>query len=566
MESRLTRNERIEAAVAHLIDVQQRALARNYSRQPRFTNEPHEFFASILRWVRQAEQQEPPYQADSRERDRWLRDFWRKEPHLAGVLNSVVSIDQNRAWTLTGGRNQVNRFTRILREAEDGAGWRRYISLQALSYYTADIGAITEIGRDGPDGPLRALYHVDPAKCMLTGDRRRPLKYDNNTQAWRPEDFFHVVSMTSTDEEMRGVGYCAVSRCLELAKLMVAVYEHSLEKLGSRAPKGLLLLQNITQSTWDEAMSKREALLDGKEREYFGAVAVLASMGVDNIDAKLVALSQLPDGFDLKVWTDLLMFAYALCFGYDPIEFWPVQAGQLGRGRETEIQHRKATGKGGANFMLSYQDQLQMQLPESLIFEFEQRDSEGLLKDAEVAKAWAEVINALYAGGMGILTREQAASLLAEQGIIPVEWTTLEEDVAVTDTDSVHGANEEEAAKAGSPPSTPQMEGDEQRARLLERERIRRAIQRFPDEPIVTYHWPSGQVKTWWRRGADALARVRGYSLPPRAVRRQNDEGVLYTGEDFTITEADVDTAIAQARERVGHEFAELLEAEEVDK
>jgi hypothetical protein len=563
---KLTRNERIEAAIAHLVDVQERALARNYSRQPRFSGQPGDFFASVLHWVRRAEDDEPPYEADTRRRDRWLRDFWRKEPHLAGVLNSVMSIDQNRAWTLTGGRNQVNRFTRILRESEDGAGWRRYISLQALSYYTADIGAITETGRDGRNGPLRALYHVDPAKCMLTGDRRRPLKYDNNTQAWRPEDFFRVVSMASTDEEMRGVGYCAVSRCLELAKLMVAIYEHSFEKLGSRAPKGLLLLKGVSKDQWDAAMTQRSALLEGMEREYYGAVAVLASMGVDDVDAKLVALSQLPDGFDLKVWTDLLMFAYALCFGYDPIEFWPVQAGQLGRGRETEIQHRKATGKGGANFMLSYQDQLQMQLPESLIFEFEQRDSEGLLKDAEVAKAWAEVVNALYAGGMGVLTREQAASLLAEQGIIPVEWTTLEEDVAVTDTDSAQGTDEEEDIPAGPPPSTPQTGDDEQRARLLEREGIRRAIQRFPDEPVITYYWPTGRVRTWWRRGADALARVRGYSLPPRAVRRQDDEDVLYTGEDFTITEADVDAAIAQARARVGDEFAELLEAEEVDE
>ena len=60
------------------------------------------------------------------------------------------------------------------------------------------------------------------------------------------------------------------------------------------------------------------------------SVEVIASGGMEQADAKLVALSQLPTGFDREVFTDQLMYGYSLVFGFDPTEFWPVNAGALG--------------------------------------------------------------------------------------------------------------------------------------------------------------------------------------------------------------------------------------------
>ena len=117
-------------------------------------------------------------------------------------------------------------------------------------------------------------------------------------------------------------------------------------------------------------MAARETNLSKLEREYYGGVAILAQEGVDQIDAKLVALSQLPAGFDLESVTKLIMLGIALAFGYDPIEFWPIDTGALGRSRESEIQHMKATGKGGIEFIRSFQDRLQRELPPTLLFEF----------------------------------------------------------------------------------------------------------------------------------------------------------------------------------------------------
>lgn len=547
----------MQQAVKEGLETVERAIERAKSKQPRLKNnkfDPSSFYASTLRWVSAASENEPSYVPDSRTRDKWLSMFWRQEPHLAGVISSVNSIDANRGWHLVGGRNQVGRFTDILRNAEDGAGWRQYISLQSSAYYTADIGALTETGRDGKNGPLRALYHLDPTKCRLTGERKGPLQYHKTKDAWTEDDYFRLVSMRNILEEYNGLGYCAESRVLDLSKIMLAVYSHELEMLGARAPKGLLLLQNVSQGQWTEAMKARDAALDSDMRKYYNAVAVIAQEGVDSIDAKLVALSQLPQGFDLEVFTNLLMYAYALCFGYDPIEFWPVLAGQLGRGRETDIQHRKGTGKGGLNFMLAFQEQLQLQLPETLHFEFEQRDQEGVLLDMEVMQAAANVAATLFSGGSSmvpgpagakggdgepaesetvpaanatkatesILTKDEVRTLLVNWGVIPADWTNTEEDVTATDAKDV--------------------EKKRQKEQLMENETIRRAVYQFPNEPIVRYSWPQGKTQVLFSRGSEALQASR-YSLvkPMALIPEFTQEEILEEVESWIVEEETID-------------------------
>lgn len=552
MTTRLTRDERLYQALGAVESAIQRATDEVSSKQSRFVD-PTRFFHSFLRWQQLANLEAPPYLADSRERDTWLRSFWKRSPHLSGVINSVVAIDKNRGWWLTGGRNQVNRYNNILRDAEDGAGWRDFISFASQSYYTADIGCIVEIGRLDAPGPLAAIYNVDPAACRLSGDPEFPLHYydQGGTQEWSAEDFFRVISMRSTDQRMNGLGYCAVSRAIELVSIMVAIYEHDKEQLGAKAPRGLLLLHNLTEDQWASAMEARKANLTARERQYYADIDVLAGFGPDAPDAKLIALSQLPDNFDLEISTQLMMYGIALCFGYDPIEFWPVNAGALGRGRETDIQHRKGTGKGGLDFIFGFQDRLQRELPDSLLFQFEERDAEGEMLDAGIEKAWADVAAVLT--GSDILSRDEVRSYLAEKGVIPAEWTEVADEESVTD------------------------EGERRMVRirdeLMQSEHVRRAIHRYPTEPIVRLHWPTGKEVVVWESGDEAMKR-RAWSVPvlpdserpailrPR-VQRQTE--VLYEDDEVTITSDDVEDAIAEAADLVDKRFSELLRAEPED-
>lgn len=543
------------------------------SKQPRFggsAEDAKSIFSSTIRWITEHMDDEPSVDPDNRERDIWLRDFWPQEPYMAGVLASMTMIDKNRSWMLTGGRNQVIRYSNILQNAEGGEGWRKYASLQSLSYMTSDLGAVTEIGRDQlPNqdvGALRGLYHVDPTRFVQSqdGGLYYPPNSANKPQAWQETDFFTTTSMPSTDETMNGVGLCALSRAVELAKLMVAIYQYDHEQLGSRAPKGLLILNNISEHQWETAMRSRDRKLDGMEREYFGGVAVLASGAIDQVQAQLVALSNLPAGFDQKTFVDLLMYGYALIFGVDPAEIW-VTPGGLGKGTETFIQHQKATGKGAVAFSRDFQDNLGKPnvLPPSVTFEFDNTDTTGQIMEADEAAAWVDLTTRMYETGLDIgaplLNRDEARSLLASKGVIPTEWTMIEEEEIVTDRSLPYDWQIDDR-------HVEKMMRHEQhvlRLRYRDNERVMRAARQFQDDPIVQYRFPSNRVVQLWDSGKDAAPPL--FVVPELPAgnfsKRYSRQTIIWESTDgeVTITDDDVETAVNQALATGQSELAEAL-------
>lgn len=518
-------------AVAEIVE---RGNADGSSQQPRFNNDAEGVFRSVYNWVKVAALKgEPGPNAAVKEWDGWLREFVLQEPYLVGVLNSVVQIDKNRGWSFVGGRNQVLRYSNILHGADAGAGWRAYLTWQAQSFYTTRMGFVTEVGRDGENGPLRALYSVDPARVELTTDPSQPLRYmpaSGPLQIWQPQDYFRAASLTSTDERKMGYGFPANARCFELAKIMVAIWEHDKEQLGARAPRGLLLLNGISQKQWENAMQAREENLNAQERQYYGSVAILASSGQNEVDAKLFALSQLPKDFTLREWVSLLMYGYALAYGYDAREFFPVDSGSLGSAKETEVQHRKASSKGDLDFSLAHQEQLQAVLPETLHFEYEQRDASGEALDAALATSQATLITEISkwaVNGQTVLTQEQILALAAEARIIPEEWTVQEEDITVDDS------------------------GDETE-RALELYAVQRSLAVQPDEPIVQYDGKARRMRTLYVR----RSRPKYYALGDGMERTAARVAAAFQRDLQAIVDAfwdgDGDLRIAEVRQVVG--------------
>lgn len=456
------------------------------SRQPRFTPSRKflaDFFNRVYGWGKDSIFAMPPYSKDSRTRDKWLEMVVKKEPYLFGILQSVVAIDKNRGWNLIGGRNQVNRFTKILHNFEaapDLSGWRNGMSAAAQSYYGADLGTVVEIGRIIENGPLAALFNVDPTTCRLTGNIDSPLEYmtaqSDDDHDWGPNDYFRVTSMPSTRETMNGLGFCAISRCVELAQVLVGVFEHDKEQLGSKAPKGILTIAGLTQDQWADALAEAEDEQKAQESKFFSNILALASDS-GSVTATLTSFSNMPGGeFDQQKFTEMIICGYALNFGYDPREFWPVSAGALGgTGTEIENQHRRATTKGGLDFALGFQEKLQDELPETLQFDIEQRDVNGDISELDYKQKVVTMINDLRtkvnADEAADISFEQAQSMLVEYGIIPDEWTSTEEPVTVTDT-------------------------DDNAADTLERERVQRAIEKFPTQDIVIYSSKTNKTRT----------------------------------------------------------------------
>lgn len=474
----------LEAAEEQAGKIRAAADQQAKSKQPRFAPSQqllNNFFSRVYGWAKDSINHMPPYSRDSMRRDKWLEIVLKKEPYLLGVIQSVVAIDKNRGWNLIGGRNQVSRFTKILHNFEaapDLTGWRNGMSVAAQSYYGADIGTVVELGRTVRNGPLAALYTVDPTVCRLTGDIDSPLEYtsggDDDTRDWGPSDYFRVTSMPSVRENMYGLGYCAVSRCIELAQILVGVFDHDKEQLGSKAPKGILTIAGLSQDQWIEALAEAEDDQKAQESRFFSNILALASEA-GTVTANLTSFSNLPTGFDQVKFVELIICGYALTLGYDPREFWPIGNGSLGgTGTEIENQHRRATTKGGLDFALGFQEKLQDELPDTIQFEIEQRDVNGDIAEVEYKQSIVTMINDLRTkvnpDEPASISFEQAQSMLVEAGIIPEEWTTTEEPVTVSDTDD--------------------------NANVLERENVQRAIEKFPDEEIVIYSSKTNKVRT----------------------------------------------------------------------
>ena len=444
--------------------------------------DPTQFYNSIYGLV--GGLQEPDYIPHSGIRDSWLQQFYLQEPHLASVVSSVVSIDKNRGWTLTGSDRMVKKYAQKFHNFDVGNGWRYFMSRAAQAYYTTDMGMIGYVVDDPKSNSFNRVDNLDPSRCQLINPLANEgynLQYQGQhlgdlqkLHYQRPIEYLRSASMPSAISQFNGLGYCSVSRCVELAKLMIAIYAHDQEQLLAKAPKGLLMLKGISEPQWVSAMQNRKEQLSAYERDFYGGIQVLASQ-TEDIEANLVALSSLPTNFDLETFTNLLMYAYALAFGYPPDEFWPVQFGALGRGKEVEANEQRASSKGVGNFILDLQEELQKILPRSLQFEFKRRDTSGDLAELELEHQKIENVTTLYDKGDGVINRDEARQMLALAGIIPTEWTEEKEESTGSDRD----------------PEKRML-----REQFMDTLRVQNAIHAFPHSKIVHYEWPSNRIIT----------------------------------------------------------------------
>ncbi len=393
------------------------------------------------------------------ERARKLREFARAEPILAGAVASMVSKIVALDWQIIGGRNRVRRYHEILAEAEDGAGWSFFIDRWAQDYLMLDNGGFVELARDGEEGPVAALYNMDGARVTPTGNARVPYRYTpfltNRAIPLFPLDFARVVDMPSADEAHYGVGFCAVSRALKVARVLLALYNYEEERLSDLPPQGLAAITGLTQNEVMEAFRIYDAQRRDKRQATFKGVLWLASLAnpLQTIDVKLFPFSNLPEHFDKEQSITLYVYTLALDFGVDVREFWP--ASQAGATKaEAEIQAQKARGKGFGRALISFEREINWKvLPPGLQFLFDQKDTEDdLLRETIRARA-IENVRKLWEPsaitGQGIIDDAEARRLLVEMQAAPTWLASSEETVAY--------GTENEPANEGEEPSAQRL-------------------------------------------------------------------------------------------------------------
>ncbi len=301
----------------------------------------------------------------SKQRDRELRKFWKQCPHLAGAiymlqakLTSVPVRVEARDPSSDLHVRQAEQFTRILvEESQFGQGWVSCFGRFLQDLWCSDNGAFLEVIGDGPpDGPIvgppLGLAHLDSIRCHRTSDPEYPVVYESMDGKLHKLHYTRVVYMSqmpSPDIEMKGVGFCAVSRASAIAQNLIDIARYKQEKLGSRPLRGVLLAKGIATSVVKNALSIANEQMDAEGLSRFARLPVIGDIPSD-ADMSLLNLASLPDGYDEREAVTLGMFAIALAFGVPPRWLWPATV--VGATRADAMYQHVAGLGGGAGQIL----------------------------------------------------------------------------------------------------------------------------------------------------------------------------------------------------------------------
>lgn len=378
-------------AIADTVDA-----AREQSVQARATDENLYGSASILSWLVKGGEIVSPWW--SRRRDLDLRNFWMGNDHLGGTVYTVRTKVATLPFQIVPKDMSVrahiraaDRFEQILHDSEFGEGWDVAIGRFVEDALTTDNGGFLEVIGDGDaDGPILGpalgVAHLDSTRCQRTSNPEFPVLYEDTSGRLYKLHYTRVISvsqMTSPNVMMRGVGYCAISRCINTGQNLTDIAVYKQEKLGSRPPRQMLVGSNISADEIMTAFRVAEMQMDNAGLGRYARIVAVGSKAKDiRIDTK--DLASVPDGFDEEKSVTLGMFTIALAFGVDARELWP--ASQSGATKaDAMIQHLKARGKAFGSFIKKIENSFNRKvLPGYLRLQFDQQDDEQDANRAEI--------------------------------------------------------------------------------------------------------------------------------------------------------------------------------------
>lgn len=334
--------------------------AREASVQSRATDDTSLLGRNVVLVLSRAGQLISPWW--SRSRDMELRRFWKQVDHLAGAIYTFESRLSTIPFQIVPKDATIRAHWRLaeefhnllLEEAEFGEGWNSFYEPWVEDLITQDNGAFAEVIGDGDvDGPIVGMplgvAHLDSSLCTRTGHPEFPVLYQDPKGDLHKMHFTRVIyaaQMQSPFEQMHKVGFCAVSRCINIAQNLLDIMTYKQEKLGSRPARGLMITQGgLDPDDIREGMALANEMQDNQNLTRYSRTAVVGHADMPDSDVKVVDLSSMPDGFDEKESVSLGMATIALALGVDARELFPGMQAAATRA-DALISHIKQRGKG----------------------------------------------------------------------------------------------------------------------------------------------------------------------------------------------------------------------------
>lgn len=380
-------------------------------------------------------------------RDQQLRDFWPTESYLAGTVASVSFRNASFDWSIKHSSPLVAKAVENMLKragAGDSFGWNNFINKYSCDLYTTDNGAFIEVIRDpGEDAnskftreraPVVGIAHLDSGQCVRTGNAEFPVVYTDRHGERHKLAWYQVIPFSefpSPVEKMNGVGYCAVTRALRLSQIMRSVLLFKDEEVSGTNTKKIHLVGGVSRVQIEDAVKRNLENASNKGNARYIEHAVLSSLDPEKpVSAVTLDLAGLPDEFNFAEEMQWYIAGLALDFGVDYQELAPLPGGGIGGGGQSNMLHRKSSGKGPRNWMDSLVNSFTYYgvLPRGAEMIFNDKNEQEELEKQEVRKEAIE--ETAIAVNSRIMTPEAALKSLIRRGIydeedmknIPPEW------------------------------------------------------------------------------------------------------------------------------------------------
>lgn len=343
----------------------------------------------------------------SRSRDKYLDNFWRESDNLSGalyILNAKMTTIPFRVFpkdkSIKIHQQIADDYTRILVESSQfGAGWVEFFGKFIEAYCSQDNGAFAEIIGDGSkDGPIEGqpltIATLDSSRCTRSSNPIYPVVYTDTDGKMYKLHYTRVLfksSMPSSRADMNGIGFSAVSRCIQSTQNLIDMSVYKQEKLGSRPPRQIVITKGgLDPDDLAEAIAKANASMNNQGLSRFAKTVAVGSANLPNAELQVLDLISAPDGFDEQKSTIIGMVIIANALGMDAKEIFPM-SGEGGTKADAIIQHLKQRGKGPGQILQMIENELDQKfLPPFLYISFDYQDEAQDRQAAEIESIRAQ--------------------------------------------------------------------------------------------------------------------------------------------------------------------------------
>ncbi len=234
------------------------------------------------------------------------------------------------------------------------------------------------------DSPLDlpiGLAHLDAGRCRRTGNPEFPVCYTDIDGQEHRLAWYQVLTLEdlpSPIEDMRGVGYCFVTRVFRAAQTMRDMEILKQEKASGRFA-GSVYLTNVSAEAVQDAVDMSAEAADQRGLTRYMPPIIADIQDPSHVPAVArIDLASLPEGYNEAQSLEWYVAVQAMGSGVDYGFLAPLPGKGLGTASQSEQMAKQAKGKSSRLFMSTMEQKINYGgiLPRSVTMAFKEADAE----------------------------------------------------------------------------------------------------------------------------------------------------------------------------------------------